>query len=102
MLIANGDYVLCKPLPDKEESTSLGSFLSGDSELAKMEVMFTSRNPEPSRNEGSTLYEGSIVYVRGSFSESNFNKDIHTLGGVSFVRVPFSEIILVQSNYKNV
>jgi len=102
MLISNDSYILCKPLPDKEESTSLGSFLSGDCELAKMEVVFTGRHPQPGRNEGNNLYEGDVVYVAGSFAESNFNKNVFTLNGVQFVRVPWSEIILIESNYKSV
>lgn len=102
MLVANDNFVLCKPLPDKEESTSLGSFLSGDCELAKMEVVFTSQHPKPGRNEGNKLYENDVVYVRSSFADSRFNKEVLSLDGVQFVRVPFEEVILINTNYQSV
>jgi hypothetical protein len=102
MLLANDNYILCSPLPDKEETTSLGSFLSGDREVAKLEVVFTSKHPDPGRNEGNKLYVGAFIYVRGSFAQSGINQDVHTLDGVPFIRVPFSEVILIESNYANV
>lgn len=103
MLIANDNYVLCAPLPDKSNDvTNLNSFFNDNKEVVKLEVVFTSKYPDQDVYLHNKLYGGDFVYVRGDFAQSTYNQNVYTLNGVSFIRVPFGEIILVESVYKKV
>jgi hypothetical protein len=99
-VVANDNFVLCKPLKDKESASDLNSFLSGDNELLKLEVVITSNHPHPDRNSGTKLYQGDFVFVRGNFAESHYNQNVYKFGDITFIRVPHNEIILIESVYK--
>ena len=99
-MLGNDNFVLCEPIEEKTSDTSgVSSFFTDNRELLKLKVVFTSKYPDQETFRNNKLYEGDTVYVAPDFAQSNFNTNVYTLNGVKFIRVPFGQIILIDTIY---